>query len=206
MMLPYSIHSDFSSTSAGLRSKGLDVSSLKSLICFIMLMMAVFSSVARPSSAPSVREGETVADSTEIHFRQSSSRLDLGFDGNGARLDSLLRQIREISGQDSTYVLSTLRVIGSASPEGSEKINRQLSEKRAKALFDYFADHISLPESITDFEYLGRNWKGLYQLVAADNSVPYQSDVLALLQKGMTSDKISAHESNHLLYQLKNLK
>ena len=181
----------------------LYISILRRLIGFVALVLAVCTSNAQGLNSHDYTVVEVKADSAEIHFHKSSSKLDLNLDGNGSRIDTLMRQIRKLTGQDSTFVVSTLRVIGSASPEGSEKINRRLSEKRARALFDYFADHITLPESITDFEYLGRNWKGLYTLVEADPSVPYQSEVLDLLQKALTSERLTVHESNHLLYRLK---
>ncbi|MDE5554478.1 MAG: DUF3575 domain-containing protein, partial [Muribaculaceae bacterium] len=150
-------------------------------------------------------ETQVVVDSAEVHFRQSSAELDLDLDANGERLDNLLRQMQIISGQDSTFVLSALRVIGSASPEGSEQINRLLSEQRARTLFDYLATQITFPDSITDFEYLGRNLKGLYNLVASDKAVPSQAEVLALLQQAVTGPELSTAESNRLIYQLKML-
>lgn len=186
--------------------KRLNLSLLRKLIGFVVLVLAVCNSAAQVPDGHDYTVVGAMADSTGIHFHKSSSNLDLNLDGNRARLDSLMRRIHEITGQDSTFVISTLRVIGSASPEGSEKINHQLSEKRAQALFDYFAEHMALSDAITDFEYLGRNWKGLYNLVVSDSAVPYQTQVLALLKKATTADKLSAHESNHLLYRLKNLK
>ncbi|MBD5214423.1 MAG: DUF3575 domain-containing protein [Bacteroidales bacterium] len=102
--------------------------------------------------------------------------------------------------------ISSLRIIGSASPEGSEKYNRLLSEKRAKAVYDFLKEIVSLPDSITNVGYLGRNWKGLYDLVASDPAVPSHSEVLALLHKAATDSELSPTESNNLLYQLKKLR
>ena len=100
------------------KGKTLIINLLKRLITFVALFMAVFDGAAS-SPVPSVgSDREIVTDSTRINFRQSQSTLDLGLDGNRERLDNLIRHIQEISGQDSTFVISTLRVIGSASPEG----------------------------------------------------------------------------------------
>lgn len=187
-------------------SNRLSISILRRLIGLVVLVLAVCNSAAQVPNDYDYTVVEVKADSTEIHFPKSSSNLDFDLDGNGARLDTLMRRIRELTGQDSTFVVSTLRVIGSASPEGSEEINRQLSEKRAQTLFDYFARHMALNDAITDFEYLGRNWKGLYKLVASDSAVPYQTDVLALLQNANTATQLSTQESNRLLYRLQTLK
>lgn len=184
---------------------GLHISLLTRLMWFVALFMTVSGSVARQVDPTAQSKAVKAIDSIDIHFRLSSSDLDPYFDGNGERIDSLIRRLKQLSGRDSTFVISALRVIGSASPEGSEKINRILSEKRARALFDYFAKLITLPDSITDFEYLGRNWKGLYSLVASDHDVPYQSEVLALLRNALSGTTLTAAESNRLLLQLKTL-
>ncbi|MBD5280437.1 MAG: DUF3575 domain-containing protein [Bacteroides sp.] len=107
---------------------------------------------------------------------------------------------------DPTLIISSLKIVGSASPEGSEKYNRILSEKRANIVYDYLTEFVSLPDSITNFEYLGRNWKGLYDLVSLDPSVPSHPEVLALLRKAVTNSGLSTAESNNLLLQLKKLR
>lgn len=206
MLTPYDSHSISSFTPPILEGKDLYISLLQKLIHIITLLMAPLCAVASPLSPADSQEAEVVADSTKVYFRQSSSGLDLNYDGNGQRLENILRQIENLTGQDSTFVISTLRVIGSSSAEGSEEINRRLSEQRARALFDYFAAHATLPDSITDFEYLSRNWRGLYNLVASDPAVPSQTEVLALLRKTVTGPDLSIIEGNSLLRRLKALK
>ena len=205
MSAPYDSYNTSSFYPPHLGGNDLNTNLLRGLICFIVLLMAVIGSAATPV-IPSTSDREIATDSTEIHFHLSQSSLDLGLDGNGERLDNLIHQLQKVSGQDSTFVISTLRIIGSASPEGSEAIDRQLSEQRAHVLFDYFARHITLPDSITDFEYLGRNWKGLYNLVTSDSDVPSRNEVLALLQPAVTASALSTTESNTLLNRIKTLK
>ena len=148
----------------------------------------------------------TLTDSTVIHFSQSSSGLDLRSDIDGVKLESLKKKISEMYATDPTLIISSLKIVGSASPEGSEKYNRILSEKRANIVYDYLTEFVSLPDSITNFEYLGRNWKGLYDLVSLDPSVPSHPEVLALLRKAVTNSGLSTAESNNLLLQLKKLR
>ena len=148
----------------------------------------------------------TLADSAVIHFSQSSSKLDLRSDIDGVKLESLKKKISEMYATDPTLIISSLKIVGSASPEGSEKYNRILSEKRANIVYDYLTEFVSLPDSITNFEYLGRNWKGLYDLVSLDPSVPSHPEVLALLRKAVTNSGLSTAESNNLLLQLKKLR
>ena len=186
--------------------KYLSIGLLTRLICFVVLLWTTFDSIALTIDDSADCNRVTMTDSTVIHFRQSTSGLDADWDFNGAQLERLTQNIRNSSVADTSLFISSLKIVGSASPEGSEKYNRLLSEKRANAVYDYLREYVSLPDSITDFEYLGRNWKGLYELVASDPEVPSHSEVLALLSKAATNSGLSYTESNRLLYQLKKLK
>ena len=176
------------------------------LVCFLAFLPAAFDSLALPGDDSASGGLVNVTDSTEIHFKVSSSGLDLGRDNDGVKLEKLRQTIREFSVADSSMTISSLKIVGSASPEGSDKFNRLLSEKRANAVYEYLTEFVPLPDSITKIEYLGRNWVGLYNLVAADPAVPSHSEVLALLQKAATNASLSVRESNILLSKLKNLK
>ena len=66
---------------------------------------------------------------------------------------------------DSIYRLRRIEVVGGASPEGSVRINRWLSEKRAGVLFDYLSRYGSLPDTLKTNTFLGRDWDGLIRLV-----------------------------------------
>ncbi|MDE7443436.1 MAG: DUF3575 domain-containing protein, partial [Muribaculaceae bacterium] len=169
-------------------------------------LLTAFDSVALQKDDTTDCGRVTLTDSTIIHFNTSSAGYDFGRGISGVKLDSLRRKISEISATDTSLIVSSLRIVGSASPEGSDKYNRLLSEKRANAVYDYLTEIVSIPDSVTNFEYLGRNWKGLYDLVASDPAVPSHHEVLALLRKAATNSGLSSTESNRLLYQLKNLR
>ncbi len=71
---------------------------------------------------------------------------------------------------------------GGASPEGSVKFNRWLSENRARVLYDYLSRCGSLPDSLKTNEFLGRDWHGLIDKVEADTCTPYRDETLTLLR------------------------
>ena len=194
-------HRLLSSMGGGIR---MITSQLNRLTCFIVLLMAVFCSVARPA-VRDVSAEKIMTDSTKVHFLSGSSDIDLGLDGNGENLDEMLRKIQKISDKDSTYSILSFRVKGYASPDGSETINRQISEKRAHALFDYFAERITLPDSLTEFDYLGRNWKGLCDMVKDDHSVPRRNEVLDILKDAASGADLTTAESDRVLTRLKML-
>ncbi len=150
-------------------------------------------------------EGEEVCDSAAIHFPVSHWRIDEHLGNNAAELDSLTDFMTRHSKADSTYTLRSVRVVGSASPEGSIRFNEQLSRRRAESIFDYFSQHENIPDSLTSFEFLGRDWQGLRSLVESDTHVPYRREVLELLDELTTGDAVSASLSDSGLARLRRM-
>lgn len=121
-------------------------------------------------------------DSVKVHFRVSDTHIDPEYNGNGATLDSIFKKLETDSLlYGPTHRLRSVKVTGAASPEGSVQFNRYLSEKRADAIFNEFRSKGLLPDSIASFTYLGRDWHGLRDEVKSDGNVPFQEDVLSLL-------------------------
>lgn len=134
---------------------------------------------------------ETVVDSTRIMFHQSKSDIDSAYNENKLKLEEMLSKMKVMQNHDSIWQLRQINVIGAASPEGSTIINEELSKERADRIFGYFSKRIALQDSLTNFHYIGRDWQGLRKLVGEDESVPYKSDVLSLL------DNIIEHKSQY---------
>ena len=130
-------------------------------------------------SAQTVHE---VRDSVKIYFRQGRIDLVPSLNGNQSVLDRMADSLRA-SYADSVYRLQKILVVGGASPEGSVKLNRWLSEKRAGVLFDYLSRYGTLPDSLKMTDFLGRDWDGLARLVENDPEVPYREETLALLRE-----------------------
>ncbi len=152
----------------------------------------------------SVTTAAELKDSVHVYFRQSHINIDPHLYGNGSRLDSIFNKIAT---DTSSYALRHVYVTGAASPEGTVRINEYLSRRRASAIFDLFRDKgVLRNDSATTFNYLGRDWIGLRRMVGADKEVPYQQDVLELLDRitdngtRNPSDKVK-----HPLEALKNL-
>ncbi|MDE5848735.1 MAG: DUF3575 domain-containing protein [Muribaculaceae bacterium] len=139
-------------------------------------------------------------DSVKVHFRVSDTHIDPEYKGNGTTLDSIFSKLLADSISDPTHRLVGVKVTGAASPEGSVKFNRYLSEKRADAIFNEFRSRGLLADSMATFEYIGRDWQGLQREVEKDPNVPYQAEVLSLLEKINGSNPPS-----HPLADLKNL-
>ena len=146
-----------------------------------------------------------ISDSVKIHFRQSQSKLDLDYRNNREALQRIADSLRTAE-DDSILELRKVDVIGGASPEGTARINKKISERRAKSLFDYFADALDIPSSDLNFKYLGRDWAGLRELVEGDAGVPYREEVLRLLDDILAEQEGAKRSAGDPLLRLKRLK
>lgn len=102
-------------------------------------------------------EGEEHCDSTEVYFKVSSAVLDLNLNHNGEHLQAMVDSLQYYAARDSLYELKKIKVVGAASPEGTVQINYVLSRKRAERIFDFFSSQLHMPDSLTEFSYLGRD-------------------------------------------------
>lgn len=143
---------------------------------------------------------EEVDDSVLIHFRQSEVLLDTAFMDNSVSLQGIADRLAKYKG--SEYVLKEVRVVGAASPEGSVEYNMMLSRRRAQSIFRYLSKKYTIPESLSSFTFIGRDWRGLLKAVEADSQVPQRKEVLGLLQEIVSGASDSSHDN---LARLKSL-
>ena len=146
-----------------------------------------------------------VNDSATIHFTQSHSDVSVLMQDNRAALDSIIRFMHRYNDPDSGYTLQRVHVIGGASPEGSVRINERLSRRRAAGIFDYISQRETLPDSLATFEFLGRDWHGLRNLVILDKQVPYRDEVLSVIDATIAAGPDDAAASDRCLAQLRAL-
>lgn len=116
----------------------------------------------------------------KIYFRLGSSVIDENYMGNQATLQQFASEVKTYC-QDSTAKFRRIRIVGSASPEGSQRINDRLSRARAKAIAEWIGREVSVELSYevvrTDID-----WDGLISLVEATSEVPYRDEVLQILK------------------------
>ena len=151
---------------------------MKLVICILMGMLSCSTLFA-----------QELHDSVKIHFRQGSIGLDMKLGENTLLLNDIQHKLQIYQDDNNYYRLQKVQVIGSASPEGSEIVNKRLSEKRAKSLFNYLSQYATFPDSLIHFSFLGRDWEGLYRLADMDSNLPFRQETLALLRDIATNPK-----------------
>lgn len=118
--------------------------------------------------------------SAQVYFRQGYSILELDYRANAKRLAAFADSIRILQ-RDASCRMKTLRIVGTASPEGVSVLNARLSEKRAKNLAAWLEEHLSVEEAVLDIQASGIDWEGLERAVAASD-MPYRDEVLEILR------------------------
>lgn len=125
--------------------------------------------------------GASVQDtiSVAVYFHQGDADFDASFRGNGPRLESFARHVRELSADRTVSILS-IRIVGGASPEGRTDYQKTLSENRADCLERRLRACHALLSEFVEIEPLGIDWDGLTRLVE-DSNMPYRSKTLDIL-------------------------
>lgn len=148
---------------------------MKGRIHIVFILLFVLSSITQGFA-------QEVVDSVRIYFRQGYSILEPSIRDNQKALNRIADSLNA-GYRDSIYVLKKVHVVGGASPEGTIPLNKRLSEKRAGVLFKYLSRYGELPDSLTTFNFIGRDWWGLAKLVEADQNTPYREETLEYLKK-----------------------
>lgn len=143
---------------------------------------ADISSVSPPTS---ISKTTTIIPDFVLYFRVNKSLIDSTYMNNAAVLDQMNRIIAE---QNIVYI-DSLIISAYASPEASSVYNKQLSERRANAVRDYFLKRFSLlrPDIVHAYGH-GENWNGLRQLAEEDSELPMQDEVLRIINSNLPED------------------
>ena len=135
-------------------------------IAFIFLALAVQTAAAQENDKKEVCIG----------FRVGSSLLDPKFGNNEANLNDVIQFLNEVR-NDTTIELTQVTFCGSASPEGGNKLNRKLAQRRCANMEQYVRQRIQLPDALVKRQ----DWSDVWQKLAiyVENSdMPNKKEVL----------------------------
>lgn len=115
----------------------------------------------------------TVYDNTKalIDFHQGKADVDTMLGDNASELRRIRRCIDDVVSREE-FVLDSLVVVASCSPEGDYPLNRRLSRARSKAILDHIHEYV--PETWRDslrMSELPENWAQLEKLVTSDSTI-----------------------------------
>ncbi len=116
----------------------------------------------------------------QVYFRVGRSNLESGYMDNAESLSEALSFLESVK-KDSSLELVEVSFCGSASPEGSFAVNRELAKERCNTLERYIRDRISIPDSIISRPEGFVAWGSLAEL-AEKSDMPYKDEALDVLR------------------------
>lgn len=117
-----------------------------------------------------------------IYFRIGRSDIDPTFMGNSEQINRFVSTLRDILANPD-YVISKVRVVGTASPDGDRERNEQIAGARAQALSDMLLQRTSIPADKIEVVNGGENWQGLRAMIEASDSLPDKSKMLEFMDR-----------------------
>lgn len=124
------------------------------------------------------------SDSLQVYFRQSRTELDPSFRNNHIRLERFARRFEQFY-RDPSKKVTGIRIVSSASPEGSVQVNERVSSARANSIAQFMSQNFSIAPHLFEVVSLDANWKELQEMVEKAYSMPYQREVLEVLRSSI---------------------
>ena len=114
-----------------------------------------------------------------VRFRAGSAEVDPAFGKNAAQLAAIADFFDGI-GRDAAVEISSISFCGSASPEGSYQLNRELSRKRLTALEQFVRGRVQLSEGLIARDDTYIPWEELKRVVSLSD-LPQKDAILAII-------------------------
>lgn len=138
---------------------------------------------------PSIRYIEPVVEKVKdrsyaafanIDFAVAKYNIDPKFRNNATELEKIKASIEKIA-VDGDMNISTVKLTGHSSPEGSYALNDRLSRLRTESIRTYLLNNLSRSVKPTIEVYnVAENWDGLAKAVESSNLL-YKNDILRLI-------------------------
>jgi len=143
---------------------------------YLLLLLLAFGTTTLYS-----QEKQPVSDnlSMKFLFRLGKSDLDTTYKDNAQSLKNFVTKIRSVF-QDNNYVVTSLKIMSAASPDGTEDINIKLAQDRATSMIRYITSQVKFPDSLIVIDNKGENWSALRDMVES-STMPYRNEVLWVL-------------------------
>lgn len=145
----------------------------KIIACTLMLLIGL------------VAFGQNQSDSVRVYFRVNKSLFDNKLGDNVTSMDSFIENVCKAA---ESGTLDHIIIYGYTSPDGPEEFNERLAKKRCETIADYIAERAGIDRNLITTESGGEAWDELRKMVADDDKVPAQAQILELLDsKDFTS-------------------
>lgn len=159
-------------------------------IAYFVSSMVQFADHA-PRFRKKVIERRAIANTfANIIFQKNKSAVQENIGDNKAQLQRIQDIIKKLD-ESSEFILDSITVTASSSPEGSWTHNGILANKRSLTLADYFSNRQNEDIRLSDFiksRSIPENWDLLKKLLSQDDNVANKYDILQLISNEKNPD------------------
>lgn len=125
-----------------------------------------------------------------VTYKPGSTDFSENTGNNKAEIDKVFETIRGIS-YTGEFLIDSIRMTATSSPEGSSEMNLFLSRERALALKRYLAERTDDREGVDTLfrpHWIGEDWARLHELVRADDSLSNRTALLHVMEETRNPD------------------
>lgn len=125
-----------------------------------------------------------------VTYKSGSTGFDEKTGNNKAEIDKVFETIRGIN-YTGEFLIDSIRMTATSSPEGSSEMNLFLSRERALELKKYLAARTEDREGVDTLfrpRWTGEDWDRLHELVLSDDSLANKAGILRILKETKNPD------------------
>jgi hypothetical protein len=129
--------------------------------------------------------------SAHITFPTGKDIVDENLDDNASEIAKVQEIIKQLT-WSSEFIIDSINMTASASPEGSWLANEVLAKKRAASLKRYFAQKMDDKEGVDTLfnaKWIAEDWPRLYKMIAEDSIVGSRPEILGIITNETDPDK-----------------
>ena len=125
-------------------------------------------------------------DSLFIRFQLDSTKVNLSYGGNAARLQQFEDAFRQQYGNRNPAGIQ-IDIYAGASPEGSRNRNMALGQARAESIAALLRERLGEQVGTIELHNLGPRWDDLYDMIAASDE-PWRDEALNIIKSDVAAD------------------
>lgn len=129
--------------------------------------------------------------SAHITFPVGRENIDENLNDNATEIAKVQDIIKQLT-WSSEFIIDSINMTASSSPEGSWKMNEELAKRRAASLKRYFAKKLDDKEGVDTLfnaKWIAEDWKRVYELISQDNYLTSKNQILDIISVEPDPDK-----------------
>lgn len=129
--------------------------------------------------------------SAHITFPVGRENIDENLDDNASEIVKVQDIIKQLT-WSSEFIIDSINMTASASPEGSWKLNEALAKRRAISLKNFFATKMDDREGVDTLfnaKWIAEDWARVYKLISDDKRISSKNEILQIISDETDPDK-----------------